>query len=495
MIISILRAAVRQVHLKRIRIPGKVLFLGLLYLSIVLTINPLAANQKQNFRVALTGKYPPFNFYSEKGALVGFDVDVARKIADYLNQDLQLITTEWSGILAGLLVDKYDAIIGSMAITPSRKQKVNFSQPYYISGAQLFIQASKRNKYHNIRDLKGKKVGVGIGETYEAYLEENYPEIKIVPYKSTPDIFQDMRNNRIQGFVTDSLVGLYQIKKAEMDLIPCGELLYTEKMAIPVKMEDTRLLSQINRALTHLKSSGELQAIYNKWFDQPEAEAESAPPAMQSPVIVKKLVKGFSITLLVAFCAILLGFALSIPFGIILNKRDLFIYYFVRTLNDLIRGTPLLIQLFFVYFGAPQIGITLTPIQAAIFTLTINASAYMAEVIRSGLMSVDYGQTLAGRSLGLTKLQTFLYIIWPQAFRIALPPLMNAVVALIKDTALIAIISVSEVIREAQSIISVTYNPIKYYFIVALMFFIFTFPLMKLSDKLELKIKAKGFQR
>ncbi len=476
------------------RFSNKFILCCFLCLLLLMVFNPLHA-QKQAFKVALTGKYPPFNFYSEEGELIGFDVDVAQKIADYLNQDLQLITTEWGGILAGLLVDKYDAIIGSMAITPSRKQKVNFSKPYYVSGAQLFIHARNGDKFQNIEDLKGKKVGVGIGETYEAYLQENHPEIKIVPYKSTPNIFQDMRNNRIQGFVTDSLVGLYQIKKAALDFIPCGNLLYQEKMAIPVKKEDTRLLNQINSALTRMKSSGELQAIYDKWFGQTANTEKETNTRMHTRVIGKKLINGFSITLLVAFCAILLGFVLSIPFGIILNKRELFVYYFVRTMNDLIRGTPLLIQLFFVYFGAPQIGITLTPIQAAIFTLTVNSSAYMAEVIRSGLLSVDYGQTLAGRALGLTKLQIFLYVVWPQAFRIALPPLMNAVVALIKDTALIAIISVSEVIREAQSIISVTYNPIKYYFIVAIMFFIFTFPLMKLSDRLELKIKARGFQR
>jgi polar amino acid transport system permease protein len=87
----------------------------------------------------------------------------------------------------------------------------------------------------------------------------------------------------------------------------------------------------------------------------------------------------------------------------------------------------------------------------------------------------------------------FFDIVWPQAFRIALPPLMNSVVALIKDTALVSVITVSEVIRQAQSIISVTFNPAKYYLIVAVMFFVVTFPLMKLSGKLERKIRERGF--
>jgi glutamine transport system permease protein len=96
-------------------------------------------------------------------------------------------------------------------------------------------------------------------------------------------------------------------------------------------------------------------------------------------------------------------------------------------------------------------------------------------------------------ALGLGRVQVFRYIVWPQAFRVAIPPLMNSVVALTKDTALVAVISVPEVIREAQAIISVTFDPSKYYFIVAVMFFVITFPLMKLAGRLEMKIRKKGF--
>jgi len=130
---------------------------------------------------------------------------------------------------------------------------------------------------------------------------------------------------------------------------------------------------------------------------------------------------------------------------------------------------------------------------SAVVTLSVNAMAYMAEVVRSGLMSVDRGQRLAGRALGLSRFQVFRLVVWPQAFRISLPPFVNSVVALTKDTALISIISVSEVVREAQSIISVTFEPIKYYLFVALMFFAVTFPLMKLAGWLERRVREKGF--
>ena len=468
------------------------LMIFVLAFLIINNIN-LFAKEKETFTVALTGKYPPFNFYSEKGKLVGFDVDTAKKISKHLNRKLVIIPTEWDSIVAGLLFKKYDAIIGSMAITPERAKKVNFSIPYYISGAQLFIHKKNRGKIKKITDLYGKRVGVGLGETYEHYLRKNHPSIEIATYKSTVDIFMDMRNNRLDGFLTDRLVGLYQIKKGHMPFIPAGQLLYEEKMAIPVTLNNTELLTNINKALMRMKKDGTFTKLNKKWFGSASVSDSEAERDMRTEVIIKKLAQGFAITLFVAFFSILFGFILSVPSGIILNSKKTFLYYVLRSSNDITRGTPLLIQLFFVYFGTPQIGITLTPIQAAIITLTINSSAYMSEVIRSGLMAVDHGQNLAGKALGLTKLQVFRYVIWPQSFRVALPPLVNSVVALMKDTALIAMISVGEVIRETQSIISVTYNPIKYYFIVGAMFFVFTFPLMKMANKLENNIKKRGF--
>lgn len=470
----------------------KLFCLVVVFISGVIFNFSLFSKQTEKFTVALTGKYPPFSFYSEKGKLVGFDVDVSRAISKKLGKELEIVTTEWDGILAGLLTGKYDAIIGSMAITPERKQAVNFSVPYYTSGAQLFILEENQNKIKMVEDLRGKKVGVGIGETYAHYIRKNYPKIDSVAYKSTSDIFQDMLNRRIQGFVTDRLVGLYQVKQAKMPFTPAGELLYKEKMAIPVVKDRPELLKDINQALEELKEEGQLSKFKEKWFGEKQ-ESESFSSSMTTKVIIRKLLKGFGVTLLVAFLSLSLGFVLAVPLGVVLNNRTPVLYFPLRSINDFIRGTPLLIQLFFVYYGAPSLGITLSPIQAAIATLIVNSSAYMSEVIRSGLMSVGYGQKLAARALGLNRIQSFRYIIWPQAFRIALPPLMNAVVALMKDTALIAIISVGEVIREAQSIISVTYNPIKYYFIVAVMFFLFTFPLMKLAGRLEKIIKEKGF--
>jgi His/Glu/Gln/Arg/opine family amino acid ABC transporter permease subunit len=219
-----------------------------------------------------------------------------------------------------------------------------------------------------------------------------------------------------------------------------------------------------------------------------------------------ELAKGFGVTLLVAVLSLGIGFVASIPVGVLLNRNKGIAKRIARGVVDFIRGTPALVQLFFVYFGLPPLMSTLAQVTgipwlyiqlsattAAVLTLSVNSAAYMSEVVRSGLMSVDPGQKLAGRALGFTKLQVFLLIIWPQAFRIAIPPLMNSVVALIKDTALISVITVPEVVKEAKDIINSTFEPTRMYFIVAVMFFVVTYPLMKLAGRLEAKMKAKGF--
>ncbi len=461
-----------------------------------IAMNPvLTYGQKQSYRQtitsALTGKYPPFSYSGTDGKLTGFDVDISKEIARRMDVKLKLVTTEWDGILAGLLAGKYDVIIGSMAITPERESQVNFSLPYYHSGAQLFIHRDNPDKVYSIEECRGKLIATGLGETYQHYLEVNYPEVKVITLKSTAEIFTLLEQQRITGFVSDRLVGSWQIKKSGRPFVPIGDMLYREDIAIPVRSEDKILLSKINTALMKIKEDGTLQEIYNKYFGVGQVQSGEQNDTMSNRVIIGKLLRGFAITIVIALISIFIGFMLAVPCGILLTYRKGVLAVpsmIFRTIVDFIRGTPILIQLLFVWMG-----MGLSPYIAAVTTLGINTMAYMAEVIRAGLMSVEPGQARAAQALGLSRIQSFRFVIWPQAFRIAVPPLMNSVVALTKDTALISIISIPEVIREAQSIISVTFEPGKYYFITAVLFFIVTFPLMKLAGRLEKRIKQKGY--
>jgi len=226
--------------------------------------------------IAMSGLYPPFNYYNERNELVGFDVDIAREVARRLNRKPELITTAWDGIIAGLMAKKFDLIIGSMAITDERLKSVSFSDPYYISGAQMVTR--KGTTIADAADLKGKVVGVTVGETYAEYVQENIPGVKRVnSYKGgVPSLLLELRNKRIDAFVTDRLVGLAAIKQAGgAGAVLAGDLLYTERIGIAVRKEDTTLLAQVNAALAAMKEDGTYATISSEWFGMDISGEES----------------------------------------------------------------------------------------------------------------------------------------------------------------------------------------------------------------------------
>jgi cystine transport system permease protein len=128
-----------------------------------------------------------------------------------------------------------------------------------------------------------------------------------------------------------------------------------------------------------------------------------------------------------------------------------------------IRGTPLLVQVFIVYYGLPSIGIEFSPIAAGILSLTLNVAAYMSETLRGAVGAVSLGQWLAGESLGLTRRQTLRYVIVPQALRAAVPALSNSLISLIKDTSLVSVIAVTELMLATKELISTTFQPFPLY--------------------------------
>ncbi|WP_269501962.1 ABC transporter substrate-binding protein [Burkholderia sp. IMCC1007] len=215
---------------------------------------------------AMSGKYPPFNFVDESGQLKGFDVDIGDRISAKLGAKPVPVTTAWDGIVGGLLAGKFDAIIGSMAITEERAKAVDFTQSYYRSGAQLFVP--KSSGVQSVDQLKGKVVGVVLGETYEAWLRKNQPDVQLKTYKGLPDVLIDLQNRRIDGFVTDRIAGILTIRDKNISAKSVGPLLYPEKVGIAVRKDSPKLRDAINAALDTLYKDGEYDAISKKWLGE-----------------------------------------------------------------------------------------------------------------------------------------------------------------------------------------------------------------------------------
>lgn len=202
------------------------------------------------------------------------------------------------------------------------------------------------------------------------------------------------------------------------------------------------------------------------------------------------LLQGAWITITVTIISMALGLILGMIAALAKLSKLKIVSWLANQYIDIVRGTPLLVQLFLIYYGLPQIGITIDPFPSAVLGLGINTGAYVAEVIRSGIQAVDKGQREAAFALGMNPVQTMRLIILPQAFKIIIPPLGNQFILLIKDSSLVSTITLVELTRTAQRIISTTYKPIELYLLAALMYYIISLLATKLLNKLEKKVRV-----
>lgn len=158
----------------------------------------------------------------------------------------------------------------------------------------------------------------------------------------------------------------------------------------------------------------------------------------------------------------------------------------------IIRGTPLLVQLFIIFFGLPAVGITLEPFPAAVIGFTLSVGAYGSEIVRAAILSIDEGQWESAYSLGMTRVKTMRYIILPQAARVAVPSLSNSFISLVKDTSLAAMVTYTEMFRQAQQITSTTYEPLLVYSEAALIYLLFSTVLSTLQNHLEKRLNRSS---
>lgn len=202
-------------------------------------------------------------------------------------------------------------------------------------------------------------------------------------------------------------------------------------------------------------------------------------------MIFPSLLKGLQVTLELFVLTLLFSIPLGLPFALGSNSKIYPIRWFCKTYIWVFRGTPLMLQLFFFYFFLPiTMGIKFAPFTTAVITFVLNYAAYLAEIYRAGIESIDKGQYEAAQSLGLSKTRTMFGIILPQTVKRVIPPVSNEVITLVKDTALVYVIGVGELLKAAKGAVNRDVN-VTAYFIAALIYLFFTFILTVLSRRME----------
>ncbi|MGA7826109.1 MAG: ABC transporter substrate-binding protein/permease [Geobacteraceae bacterium] len=449
---------------------------------------PSTVTDGPTLRLAMSGAFQPFSTTDASGRLVGFDADIARELARHLGCKPILVQTDWAGIQAGLQAGKYDLICGSMAITSQRLKQMLFSLPYYVSGAQVFVR-------RGLVRLRGKRIGVTESSTYARYIKKHprrFPKVTIVTYGSEAEIVAAMNTGKIDAFVSDRIVGGFYIKKGSAgDIVPMGPLLYREAMGIAARQDSPELVRQVNQALLALVQDGSYDKIYRKWVGSaPDLEAlffawgdyarylPGSGGEVRSGSVRKKpgfadtvstmlplLAKGALLTLLLSVITAVVALGSGALVGIGTIARNSLVRRGANGFIWVVRGTPLLVQLFMSYFALATIINRLLGFEAigafgaALLALIVNTTAYNAETLRGGINAVDRGQWDAAASIGMTRAQVVRRVVLPLAFRDSLPSLGNNLVVLIKDTSLVGAITLIELTYVARNVVFQTGQP------------------------------------
>ena len=216
-------------------------------------------------KFAGSGGYPPFNFMTDSNEVDGFDVDVAKEIARRMDLELEYVTTAWDGIIEGLRAGRYNGILGSMAITEERLKIVDFSDPYYYSGAQVVVR--KDSGIQDLSDIGPETlIGVVTGTTFVEDVEGMGAQPRL--YEDDNQTLMELINGRIDAVISDRVVAVNAMNRIAEgdDLMLTGELLRKERCAIAFQKDDA-FTAEVNAVLAEMRADGTLTEISKKWFD------------------------------------------------------------------------------------------------------------------------------------------------------------------------------------------------------------------------------------
>jgi len=441
-------------------------------------------------RIATEPAFPPFEFQDKGRELQGFSIDLMRAIAIAADFQVDFQSLPFDGIIPALQAKTIDAAISSITITQDRANTVAFSRPYFKAGLAIAIRADN-SEIIDFSSLKNKKIAVQIGTT-GAEKAKTVVGAQIRSFDSTPLALQELHNGNVDAVINDAPVTIYAINTGNLEGIKIVKQLLTEEFYGIATAKKSPYLSLINQGLSKVLQNGTYQQIYQKWFKSPAPELPLTAPHIQENNLTvanswdviwqsfPTLLMGVLVTLQLAFLSIVFGLVGGSLIGIVHLSSIAPIRWLARAYVDFFRGTPLLVQIFMIYFGLPavcqEMGFTLNfnRLVAGVIALSLNSAAYIAEIVRAGIQSIEVGQTEAAQSLGLNPVQTMRYVIFPQAFRRMIPPLGNEFITMLKDTSLVAVIGLEELFRKGQLIVAGNYRAFEVYTAVAIIYLCLT---------------------
>ncbi len=226
-------------------------------------------------KVGLMGTYQPYNFLNDKKEMDGFDADIAKELAKRLGVDVEFVSQEFSGMVAGLQTKKFDAVISQMTITDERKKQMDFTEPYITNNVKVIVQ-EKNNAVKSVKDFKGKNIGVGLGTNDETYLRtELLPEVGDFTIKTYDDVItslKDLDSGRIDATINNMYALKPVVEKNGFKIKAVGEPVKSDEAGIAIRKGNESLLKELNKHLADMKEDGTYKKLFVKWFGEEPQE-------------------------------------------------------------------------------------------------------------------------------------------------------------------------------------------------------------------------------
>jgi arginine/lysine/histidine transporter system substrate-binding protein len=424
--------------------------------------------------VGMSADYPPFEF-KQGEQIVGFDADLAKEIGKELGVEVELKDMAYSMLFNALDQGEIDLILSTVTISEERSKSFDFSIPYYFDTLAIL---HKSDQPISAANLKGKAIACQLGTSVmQAWLKSKSDDVKVVIMDAMVQMAESLKAGHFDGALMDATQAKEFVKNSQnLAFTIVGDA--AEGSAVVLK-KGSPLLAKVNAAISKSKENGTLKALENKWVG---GNAHSAKHNLFTDLWF--IAKGLPTTLSYSLFAMCIGGMLGV-FWAVSRQLNFGVWAIAGTIS-VIRGTPFLLQLSFVYFSAPALlGIKLSVLVAGSLTLGINSAAYIAEILRSGLQSLPKGQFEACQALGISRWRSWKDIILPQVFCNVFPSLINEVVALTKETALVSVLGEMDVMRRAQTLAAETYNYFEPMCLAGLIYYLLIKTIEFIGKKLE----------
>ena len=462
----------------------KTLFALLTGLFICLGITQVA-HADDYLRIGMEAAYAPFNWTQEddaNGAVKidgtnqyanGYDVQIAKKVAEELGKKPLIVKTSWNGLIPALTSGKIDMIIAGMSPTAERKKEVAFSKSYYTSEPVMLVR--KDGNYANatsLDDFKDAKVTSQQG----VYLYSLISQLKGVKQETAMGDFAQMRQ-ALESGVIDAYV-------SERPEALTAESANSEDQ---VKLMD----DMIKKPPASSDASDDKQTFFSQMM---KILKDNGP----------QFLRGTGMTLLISMTGTIAGLIIGLLIGVFRTApkaKNKFLAgcqtafgWFLNVYIEIFRGTPMIVQSMVIFYGSAQaFNISLDRTWAAIFIVSINTGAYMSEIVRGGILAVDPGQFEAATALGMTHGQTMRKVVLPQVVRNILPATGNEFVINIKDTSVLNVISVVELYFTGNTVATQNYQYFPTFTIIAVIYFVLTFTITRILRYIERRLDSDTY--